>query len=323
MTIRVKREPSEEFKFAEAMIVEAMKTGADFGTQEGHKIARAVFNQDAPLPDTPVEVKKIDVAGCPCEWIALPDADPDKRILAIHGGGFTACGLNSHRNLYLYLAKVTGYSVLAIDYRLAPEHPFPAGLEDCEAAYEWLAEHSIERAEPTKELFVVGDSAGGNLAVALALKLKDKQRRRPDGLILMSPSVDLTYGSASWQDNIESDIMIGPMASGFGQNGLEESEKFAKSLYLQGQDGSHPYASPLNGDLDSLPPVFCVASEVEVLRDDSIQLVEKLEAAHVDVEFHLWPYVYHDWAVAGEIIPEARETIDTFKVFIDRVSATD
>jgi hypothetical protein len=86
VTIRVKREPSEEFKFAEAMVIEAMKTGADFGSPEGHLIARATFNQDAPLPDTPVQVTKLEVAGCPSEWIALPDADPDKRILAIHGG---------------------------------------------------------------------------------------------------------------------------------------------------------------------------------------------------------------------------------------------
>jgi acetyl esterase/lipase len=100
---------------------------------------------------------------------ALPDADPDKRILAIHGGGFTACGLNSHRGLYLYLAKITGYSILAIDYRLAPEHPFPAGLDDCVAAYGWLAENSLSGEGLAKNLFVIGDSAGGNLALSATL----------------------------------------------------------------------------------------------------------------------------------------------------------
>jgi acetyl esterase/lipase len=148
--------------------------------------------------------------------------------------------------------------------------------------------------------------------------LKDEGKRLPDGLILMSPSTDLTMSSASWTENKASDIMIGKMGA-FDAHELSVEEKFTASLYLQGQDGRQPYVSPLFGDLAGLPPTICVASEVEVLRDDSIRLHEKAIAAGVDFEFHLWPYVYHDWAVAGEPIPEARETIESFKVFMDRI----
>ncbi|TNE36447.1 MAG: alpha/beta hydrolase [Alphaproteobacteria bacterium] len=321
MEVNVAREPSEEFKVIESLIREAMKLGPDFGTRKGVELARAVFNQPVEVPEGPVKVIPCEVAGRPAEWIAREDADPAKRILNIHGGGFTACGLNSHRAHAMRLADISGAHVLTVDYRLAPEHPFPAGLEDCEAAYDWLRENTLEGANRADRVFVMGDSAGGNLTAALALKLKDQGKTLPDGLILMSPVMDLSYSSKSWEENEKSDILIGPMARGFGQHDLPDEEKFQQSLYLQGQDGHQPYASPLNGDLVGFPPFICVASDVEVLRDDSIHFVEKARAAGVDVEFQLWPYVYHVWPVAGEASPEARQAIDAFKVFIDRICA--
>ncbi|TNE57137.1 MAG: alpha/beta hydrolase [Alphaproteobacteria bacterium] len=321
MEVNVTREPSEEFKVIESLIKEAMKLGPDFGTREGVDLARAVFNQPVEVPEGPVKVTPCVVAGRPAEWIARDDAEPGKRILNLHGGGFTACGLHSHRAHAMWLAEISGCNVLTVDYRLAPEHPFPAGLEDCEAAYDWLRENTLDGRQAAEKVFVMGDSAGGNLTAALTLKLKDQGKVLPDGLMMMSPVMDLSFSGQSWEQNKESDILIGPMSRGFGQHDLSAQEKFDQSLYLQGQDGAQPYASPLNGDLTGFPPFICVASDVEVLRDDSIHFVEKARAAGVDVEFQLWPYVYHVWPVAGNACPEARDTLASFKDFIDRICA--
>jgi acyl-CoA synthetase (AMP-forming)/AMP-acid ligase II len=215
------------------------------------------------------------------------------------------------------LAEASGYSILAVDYGLAPEHPFPQGLEDCYRAYLWLLENGPKGAGAAENTFILGDSAGGNLALATALKLKDNEQPLPDGLILLSPTVDLTNSGDSWRSNIDTDIMLAGAATMMANAGLTEEEAFAASPYLQGADGRQPYASPINGDLTGLPPMLCLASEIEVLRDDSLMLRDKAVASMVDIRLEVWPHVFHAWPVTGNAMPESAESVRRMARFMD------
>ncbi|MEX1155404.1 alpha/beta hydrolase [Parvibaculum sp.] len=247
----------------------------------------------AKLP-ADIACEALDLGGVPAERLSAPDTRSDAALLYIHGGGFVAGSPRTHRPLTWRLAKDIGVPVYAIDYRLAPEYCFPAGLDDCVTAYRAL----LEKGLPSKSIVVGGDSAGGNLTLALALRLKAESLPLPAALICLSPSTDMTGGGASLQSNAEADAMFVPeiMAS-------------LMPAYCPGADTKNPYLSPLFGDVSGFPPTLFQVGEREILRDDSVRMAAALKTAGAEATLEVWPKVWHVWQLNADMLPEAREAI--------------
>ncbi len=215
----------------------------------------------------------VDCAGVRGEWVLAPGADSARRTLYIHGGAYIMGSPKSHRTLTSRFSEMTGGAVLAIDYRLMPEHPRKAGIDDCRTAYRWMLEHGPDGPEPASALFVAGDSAGGNLTLSLIAWVRDQGLRAPDAAVALSPATDSTLASPSLKANLHSDAMLGPL---FGK-----LTKVPRSLllwigWMQTRiNPRDPVVSPVYGDLSNLPPVLVQASEAEMLLDDSRRYVNR------------------------------------------------
>jgi acetyl esterase/lipase len=254
------------------------------------------------------EVRKADAAGVPCEWLLAKGSDPDARLLYVHGGGWTAGGLDSHRPLSARLSAATGCAVLAVDYRLAPEHAFPAGLDDCLAAYGWLRANGPRGAAPAKSLFVAGDSAGGNLTLALLLALKQRGLPLPNAAVPISPATDFTASGESWRTRAAADPILT-----MGPDGI----RLLANVYLQGRaQPEDPLASPLFGDFSGLPPLLFHVGDAEVLLDDAVRAAAKAKQAGVDVTLEVWPEMPHVWHAFAPFLPEATRAIDRIGAFV-------
>ena len=263
---------------------------------------RGLTNTPSSAPPSDIGVQAVDAAGVAAEWIESRDAKTHKVILYLHGGGYVFGGLDSHREIAWRLAKQTGQRVLLLDYRLAPEHQFPAPVDDAYAAYCWL----LGEGYSAENLIVAGDSAGGGLAIALALKLKDEGVQLASALVLMSPWADLTLSGATIDANDASDVMLSRGAL----------QRFA-DIYLGDQDAAHPYASPLFGDLSGLPRTYVIVGDGEVLRSDSDRLAKGIEAAGGEISLKVWPGMMHVFPVAARLIPEGRQAIQDIGHFIE------
>lgn len=268
-----------------------------------------------------VTIRAVDAGGVPAEWVLADDCVGRDRLLYIHGGAFTMGSPQSHRGITTELARRTGLAVLAIDYRLMPEHPRLAGIEDCRTAWRWLGQHGPAGAEPAGRLFVAGDSAGGNLTLMLIAWVRDVRRGgaalpQADGAIALSPLTDATFASPSIVGNIARDPMLGPMAAlltrvprplllwtGWLQNRMRPSD---------------PTLSPVYGDLGDLPPTLVQASEAEILVDDARRYVNKARAAGSPAELETWHGMVHVWQAFGPDLPEAEEAFARMADFIQR-----
>jgi len=266
---------------------------------------RRAFEGQMPAPRgvrfTPAVIG--EVAG---EWAEQPDAAPPMTLLYLHGGGFVACSPKTHRPITGGFAK-RGIKVFAPDYRLAPEHPYPAALEDALAAHRGLLEQGVA----PERLAIAGDSAGGGLALALLLKAKGEGLPLPARVVLFSPWTDLEGTGASAIENAERDPMI------LGHR-IAEGAK----LYLAGADPKDPLASPLYGDLSGLPPILTHVGADEVLRDDSVRLDDKIRAAGGTSLLRIWPVVAHAWPILQLILPEGRHALDESAAFIRAAAMT-
>ncbi len=229
------------------------------------------------------------VGGVPGEWQG--DADAPVTVLYLHGGGYFACSPRTHRPITQGLAQ-GGVRVFAADYRLAPENPYPAALEDAVAAYRGLLDAGITR------IAVGGDSAGGGLTVALMLRLRDLRVPMPARAVLFSPWTDLAATGSTLQTNSRRCAM-------FDGTGIAR----AGAAYVGDEDPRDPLISPLYGDFTGLPPLLIHVGEAEVLRDDSTRLADRARAAGIPVELRIWPVVAHVWQIMPNFIPEARESL--------------
>lgn len=237
-----------------------------------------------------VEATRLD--GVPTERVARHDADTRAAVLYLHGGAFVAGSPVAYRALTWRIADALAVPVHVVDYRLAPEHPFPAGLDDALAAYRALRKAGAER------IVVGGDSAGGNLTLALALRLKELGEAPPAALVCLSPATDLVADFPSHTENARSDAMLDPrLRAG------------VVAHYCPGADATHPLISPLRGDVAGLPPTLIHCSGVEMLRDDGVLMGEKLRAAGVPVRLSVWADVFHVWHLSADFLPEARRAI--------------
>lgn len=256
--------------------------------------ARAVFNAASGKTPPDCTIDAATVGGVPGEWVQRRGPAPTATLLYIHGGGYFACSPQTHRDATTYFARA-GFRTFVPKYRLAPEAPFPGGLEDVEAAYRALLASGVD---PDK-LVVAGDSAGGGLALSLALTLRDKGVAAPAALALFSPLTDLTSSGASIAANSRKCAMF-----------TQEIMPRAGRYYLGDRDLKHPVASPLFAELKGLPSMLIHVGLNEVLYDDSRRFAERARAAGVPVTYREWPDVPHVWQLMHRFIPEGRESLE-------------
>ncbi len=241
------------------------------------------------------------VGGIKGEWARADGAQPAATLLYLHGGGYFACSPRTHRPFSGTYAK-HGFEVFVPDYRLAPENPFPAAVEDAEAAWQGL----LDLGHAPGSLTVSGDSAGGGLSLALMLTLRDKSRPQPAAAALFSPWTDLAGTGPSVVSNAKRDAMF--WAPGLVRGG---------ETYLGGASPENPIASPHYADLHGLPPLLIHVGDREILRDDSTRLAEHARAAGGEVELRVWPVVPHVWQLA-QFVPEARQSMQAAAAFLKR-----
>ncbi len=254
------------------------------------------------------DVRRIDLAGVACEWLLAKGADPDRRLLYIHGGGWTAGNLDSHRPLSARISQAAGAAVLAVHYRLAPEHPFPAGLDDCVHAYRWLRANGPNGPAPARSIFLAGDSAGGNLTFATLLACKERGIPLPTGAIPLSAATDFSASGDSFRTRAAADPILASAAAGIPAIG---------GAYTQGRaDPLSPLCSPLNGDLRGLPPLLVQVGDAEVLLDDSTRIAAKAKSAGVDVTLSVYPEMPHVWQLFAPFLPEATAAIEEIGAFV-------
>jgi acetyl esterase/lipase len=227
------------------------------------------------------------------------------RLLYLHGGGYVSGSGAYYLSLAAHLSAAARCAVLLLDYRLAPDHPFPAGLEDCVRAHEWLTREGPRESAPARATFIAGDSAGGGLALATLLALRDRGAVMPKGGIALSPFADLTLTAESIQSEAERDPIMHP-------NCLPEFV----SRYVQEADTRHPLASPVFGDYTGLPPLLLQAGEHEIIRDDSIKVAAKARAAGVSVTLEIWEGMFHVFPSHEPLLPEGRTAIEQIARFI-------
>jgi acetyl esterase/lipase len=251
----------------------------------------------------PVEERAAGVHG---EWI-LTNAQPfaPRVVLYLHGGGYVGGSPAMYRTVTTAFARRCDARVLALEYRLAPEHPFPAALDDALAAYRWL----LAQGNDASNVVVAGDSAGGGLTLSTLLAIREAGLPRPAGAVMIGPWVDLLATGESVRTNAHSDDVVVP----------DNGENKLAHAYMGGAPLDDPRASGLYAELAGLPPLLIQASSIEVLRDDAVRLDAKARAAGVDSTLRLWDGVPHVWHLfAG--LPESREAFGDIAAFVTRVT---
>lgn len=237
----------------------------------------------------------------------VPDGGSPTTILYAHGGGFRLVSALGYRSYGSLLAAATGTNVALVDYRLAPENPHPAALDDMRTADAWLR----ARADSPRHIVVAGDSAGGNLAAALVLAQLDDGAPLAAGVVCCSPWADLTNSGDSYRENAAFDNLFS----------LAQADEAAE-MYVPGAvDRADPLVSPVFGSWTGAPPLLIQASEHEVLRDDALRLAGVAEAAGVDVTVSMYPEMPHVWPVSYPAFPEAVRAVDEIGSFVDRVTS--
>ena len=249
-------------------------------------------------PGTDVQTTRL--GGVPVEIATPPGQAGSASIVYLHGGAYVAVSARAYQRLVTHLSAATGCRVIAVDYRLAPEHPYPAALEDCIAVY---AAELDER--PHEKVVLAGDSAGGGLVLATAIALRDRGIRLPAALVCIAPWVDLTCSGDSMATRARRDRVLSPA-------GLAIDAR----LYAGGQDLTSPLVSPLFADLSGLPPMMIQVGDDEVLLDDATRLADSARASGVTVNLRVWQRLWHDWQLYAGLMPEADAAIRAIADFI-------
>ena len=266
------------------------------------------------LDEAGLQFIPVDAAGVKAEWVLAPNVDTSRRLLYIHGGAYTMGSPKSHRRLTSKFSEVANAAVLSIDYRLMPEHPRMAGVEDSRTAYRWLLDNGPDGASAASAVFVAGDSAGGNLTLSLIAWVRDQGLRAPNAAVALSPSTDGTLGSPSLKGNLSTDPMLGPL--------FKSLTKIPRTGLLWGGWIANrvrpcdPVVSPVFGDLSRLPPLLVHASEAEMLLDDSRRYVNKAIAAGSPATLQTWQHMVHVWQIYHPELPEARQAMEEIGKFL-------
>jgi acetyl esterase/lipase len=293
--------PSPELQ----MVIDMLRGASPVPRDVSFTEQRAALENLVAMAPPPSELRctAVDVGGTRAEWIVAPGAGDDRAVLYLHGGGYCIGSITTHRQLAGDISRAAGARVLLIDYRLAPEHPFPAAVEDATRAYDYMLASGVKPAQSA----VAGDSAGGGLTVATLLALRDARTPLPAAGVCLSPWLDLTMSGAS----IQSKAAIDPMVQG------EDLQRMA-TAYLGAADAKQPLASPLFADLRGLPPLLVHVGTAEVLLDDATRFAERARAADVNVTLEEWDDMIHVWHAFAFILPEARQALERVGAFLRR-----
>lgn len=274
-------------------------------TQAEPRVYRAAFERFA-LP-TPIGARRQKVrAPVRGEWIIPNRTSSEGCMLYLHGGAYCFGSVRTHRELAGRLARLTGQRVFVLDYRLAPEHPYPAAHDDAQLAFQWL----LDLGYAAENITVAGDSAGGNLALSLSLGRRDRGLVQPGRLVLLSPWTDLTCTTPVDAVMERRDCMI---ASDFG--------KLAASQYAGSADRKDPLISPVFADLSGLPPMLIHVGSEELLASEVWRFVERAQAAGVDVDFQVWPDMFHVFHAFGSVLKDARRALRDIAWFVSQPHA--
>jgi monoterpene epsilon-lactone hydrolase len=248
-----------------------------------------------------IHVEPAVAGGVPGEWVTAPGSRGDRVVLYLHGGGYVAGSPATHRALTAALSRSARARVLALDYRLAPEHPFPAALDDACAAHEWLTGQGLS----ARQIAIGGDSAGGGLSTATMIRLRDEGKQLPGAAFLLSPWTDLAATGESVRTKAALDPMLVGDIAAYG------------SFYVgPGGDPFHPLISPLHAELQGLPPLLIQVGTHEVLLDDSVRLATRVREAQGRVELEVWDGMIHVFQAFPGFLPEARRAIDRIGEFL-------
>jgi acetyl esterase/lipase len=262
------------------------------------ELQRRVIDLSLQLNVLPMgtDIDPVDIQGMHAEWISNRLSTPSgKVILYFHGGAYNIGSARSHRNLTAHLAKATGATVLLLDYKLAPEFPFPAALTDAVNAYQWLLAHEHQ----PEDIVLVGDSAGGGLALATALTLRDQNIPLPDALGLISPWVDMTMSGESVKSKADIDPMI-----------RKDWLDVMINNYATDLPPESPLCSPIFADLSGLPPIYIQVGGDEILLDDAMRLAQRAESHGVSVVLEIWEELWHVWHFQAGLVPESDQAIE-------------
>jgi acetyl esterase/lipase len=252
-------------------------------------------------PPRGLDIERVQIANAMAEWICPEEAASRRVILYLHGGGFVLGWHTSYRSMVARLCRLCSARALAVDYRLAPEQPFPAALDDCVAAYRWLLSSGVA----PRQIVIAGDSAGGNLTLSTLLALRDAGDSLPAGAVCLSPVTDLECAGESYRTR---------------RDPVLERDWLCKmfQLYANGHSPRRPLLSPLYADLGGLPPVLLQVGSDEILLSDSTRLAERAREAGVDVTLDVWPGMWHVWQLFAPYLPEANKALESIGAFVGK-----
>ena len=294
--------PSLQSRFARLMTKHVM--GRAFKRNRSIPQWRDTMDQIAKYQRIPagIETQPLLVNGIAAEWVHASGAQTDSAILYLHGGAFVMGSPTTHRELAARLSAITKAKILVLDYRLAPEHPFPAAVQDAISAYGWLLDNGYAE----KRLAIGGDSAGGGLTLQTLIALRDKGRSLPAAAFFLSPVTDwVRFDGESYSTRAGVDPM----------NTLETC-KYTAALYVGDNDPETPLLYPINMDLSGLPPLCVHVGDHEVLLNDSIRLAERARASNVAVELKVWLDMWHVFQMYASFVPEARQSLEEIGRFV-------
>ena len=282
-------------------VIEAIKSLAGMASGSSIEELRATNEQMARPAEPDITSEPVVANGVNAAWISAPGAADDRAVLYLHGGGYIMGSLNTHRDMMGRISRAAQTRVLGLDYRLAPEHPFPAAVDDTVAGYRFLLDQGL----PSSRLAIAGDSAGGALTLAALVAGRDAGLPMPAAAVCLSPFLDLEGTGESITTRADVDPIATP----------EVIDVWAKA-YLAGADPRTPLANPLYADLAGLPPLLIQVGDHEVLLDDSTRLAERAQAAGVQVKLEIWPEMIHRWHSYAAVLPEGQQAIEDIGAFL-------
>jgi len=267
-----------------------------------HRKGLEMMTEGVKLPDD-VESEQVDIDGLSGKLFITPESKDDHIVLFFHGGAYIAGSVETSNYHAVLISRFANAQLLSINYRLAPEHPYPAALEDAVKAYKWLIK---EKKFPPSKIIITGVSAGGGLAVATLLKLRELNYELPRAAVCISPWTDLAFTGETFKSRAKYDPFTSPY-----------NLDFAASLYVKDNDPKNPFISPVYADLQGLPPLFIIVGTAEVLHDDSIRLAKHAKSAGVEVVLDIWEDMIHAFPVFAKAAPESQKAIEKIGNFID------
>lgn len=287
-------------KIVQAMVAQLANPPAQPPSLEEQRAQSEQAALATPLRDD-VVCEPVNAGGVPAEWVSTSQSEDARVVLYLHGGGYVFCSIGTHRELASRIARASRARCLVLDYRLAPEHPFPAALEDATAAYRWLLAQGVS----PQTLVVAGDSAGGGLTLATLFSLRDAGDPLPAAGACLSPWTDLEMTGDSTRPGAVDDPLVT----------LESLTGMAQQ-YASESDLRSPLVSPVHGDYRGLPPLLIQVGTREVLLDDSVRVAERAKASGVDVSLETWPGLVHVWPLLAPTAPESEQAVARIGEFV-------